>query len=79
MIHLHCVATQVQDLGTVVQALFLDLRVRSQAQQVGIERHSYRVENAFVYLCCQMALLLQAGLICLEAPEMTNVHHLQQR
>ncbi len=78
-VYLHCVATHVQDLGTVVQALLIDLRVRSQTQQVGVERHGYRMQRTFVDLCCQMALLLQAGFICLEAPEITHIHHLQQR
>lgn len=77
--HLHCAATQVQDFGAVVQALFPELRIRSQAQQVGIERNSYRVQCTFVNLCCQMALLLQAGFICVEGPEITHIHHLQQK
>lgn len=77
--HLHCVATHVQDLGTVVQALLIGLRIRSQTQQVGVERHSYRMQRTYVNLCCQMALLLQACFICLEPPEMANLHHLQQR
>lgn len=77
--YLHCAAAQVQDLGTVIQALFLGLRIRSQAQQVGIKRHGYGAQSAFVDLCRQTALLLQAAFIRLVAPKVTHIHHLQER
>lgn len=69
----------MQDLGAVVgQALFFVLGIRSQTQQVGVERHGDRTQRALVNLCCQTALLPQTGFVCLEAPEMTHVDHLQQ-
>lgn len=78
-IHLHCVATHVQDLGTVVHALLIGLTIWSQTQQVWVERHSYRMQRPFVNLRCQMTLLHQAGFVSLEPPEMAHLHYLQQR
>lgn len=36
------------------------------------------MQSAFVNVCCQVALPLQAGFICLKPPEMPHLHHLQQ-
>jgi len=75
-IYLHLITAHVQDLGPIIQVVLSGLRVWCQAQQVGVERHSYRIQRTHVNLCCQMALLLQAGFICWEPPEVTNLYHL---
>lgn len=78
-IYFNCIATYVQDLGAVVHVRVIGLRVRSQALQVGVERHSKREQLPRVYLSCQMALLHQAGFIRSKAPEMPNIQNLTQR
>ena len=75
-LYLHRAAADMQDLGTVIEALLVALRERCQAQQVWVEGDRNWTQLMRINLRCQMALLLHAGIIRLEAPEVAHLHHL---
>ena len=75
--YLHRAASDVQDLGSVVEVLLKALREGRQTQQVGEHRHRNRKQRSGVDLGRQVTLLLHAGLVGLVTPEVPHLHHLQ--
>jgi hypothetical protein len=53
-LYLHRAAADVQDLGTVVEALLVALRERCQAQQVWVEGDRNWTQLTRINLSCQM-------------------------